>query len=557
MWFEGELFHVDPLAVTVGVCITFFAFLTLFYSRGYTLAAKGRIRYNVYILLTLGTSLGVVLANNLIVLLVGWGLSGALLYLLIGYGSKERTPSTAKKAFIIIGGSDVFMLFGVALIYELSGSLEIQQIRLSLDQSLDQPHVAYAFVCMLIAALAKAGAIPLHTWIPDTAEDAPTPVTAFLPAAVDKLLGSYLLARVCLDLFVMTSTMYTVLLIFGAVTIIGAGMMMLVQQDFKRLLGYCAVSQVGYIILGFGSGHPLGIAGGLFHMVNAAICKSCLFFSGGAVEQRNQTTDVERLGGMARQMPVIFVSFLIAALAISGIPPLNGFASKWLIYQGIIETGKEGGGAWILWLVVAMFGSALTLAGMMQLVHAIFLGQPAGDQNGTGGEGKGTPLAMLIPSTVLALLCVLFGIWAYGFPLRHLILPILEQELVFSGIWQPTLATVLILVGIGFGLILYMAGRLVKTMRQTQVFIGGETLDAVPGMRVSGSEFYDTIQQLPGFRQFYTLAQNRLFDLYQIGTQIILGMHRFLGYLHNGVLSIYLAWCLLGMGILFIILLFG
>ncbi len=560
MGFEGELFHVDPLAVTVGLCIIFFVGLTLLYSRGYMPAERGWIRYNVYILLTLGTALGVVLANNLIVLLVCWGLSGALLYLLIGYGSKERTPSTAKKAFIIIGGSDVFMILGIALIFELSGSLEIQQIKLSVDQpadqQIDQPLVVYAFVCLLVAALAKAGAIPLHTWIPDTAEDAPTPVTALLPAAVDKLLGSYLLARMCLDLFVMTPAMYTVMLVIGAVTIVGAGMMMLVQQDFKRLLGYCAVSQVGYILLGFGSGHPLGIAGGLFHMVNHAIYKSCLFFSGGAVEQRAQSTDIERLGGMARRMPVIFVSFLIAALAVSGIPPLNGFASKWLIYQGIIETGKEGGGAWILWLVVAMFGSALTLAGMMKLVHAIFLGQPAADQDGTGDEGKTTPWALLIPPIVLALLCVLFGIWAYGLPLRHLILPILGQELVVSGIWQPTLATVLILVGIGFGLILYMAGRRVETMRQTQVFIGGETLDAVPGMRVSGSAFYDTIQQLPGFRSFYTLAQNRVFDLYQIGTQIILGMHRFLSYFHNGILSIYLSWCLLGMGILFFILLF-
>lgn len=157
-------------------------------------------------------------------------------------------------------------------------SFDIQNIQLNLDS----PPAVYAFLCLLVGILAKAGAIPLHTWLVDTAEDAPTPVTAFLPASVDKLLAIYLLARMVLNLFVMTPVVNLVLLVLGAVTLAGAGMMMLVQQDFKRLLGYCAVSQVGYVLLGIGTGHPLGIAGGLFHMVNHAIYKSCLFFSGGA-----------------------------------------------------------------------------------------------------------------------------------------------------------------------------------------------------------------------------------------------------------------------------------
>jgi formate hydrogenlyase subunit 3/multisubunit Na+/H+ antiporter MnhD subunit len=551
MWLEGALFQVDPLALTVGLCIAFFGALTLLYSTGYDLNQAGP-RYYITILLTLASALVVVFTNHLIVFLVFWGLSGALLYLLIGYGTKERTPSTAKKTFIIIGGTDAFMMLGVALVFQLSGSFHIHTINLSLDQ----PQAVYAFLCLLVGALAKAGAVPLHTWIPDTAEDAPTPVTAFLPASVDKFLGVYLLARMSLDLFVMTPVMYTVLLVIGAVTILGAGMMMLIQQDFKRLLGYCAVSQVGYILLGIGSAHPLGIAGGLFHMVNHAIYKSCLFFCGGAVEQMARTSDVERLGGMARQMPTIFVSFLIAALSVSGVPPLNGFASKWMVYQGIIEAGKGGGAAWILWLLVAMFGSALTLAGMMKLVHALFLGQPASRQHENTDRGGPTPRVMLIPPLILALLCLVFGIWAYALPLKYLILPILEQELVFPGIWQPTLATVMILVGIGFGLIIYMGGRLARTMRESEVFIGGESLDAVPGMRVSGGAFYDTIRDLPGFRRFYGLAENRALDPYQLGTRFTLGLYRVLGFLHNGILSTYLAWCLLGTGILFYVLLF-
>lgn len=230
-WLEQEVLHIDPLAITVGSCIVFFAGLTLLYSWAYMPKTRGRLRYDVYLLLTLGTALGAVLASNLIVLLVCWGLTGVFLYLLIGYGTNERTPFTAKKAFIIIGGSDVFLMLGVVLIGHLGGSFHIQHIRLNLDQPLE----VFAFFCLLIAVLAKAGAMPLHTWLVDTAADAPTPVTAFLPVSVDKLLGVYLLARMALDLFAMTMAMNAVLLVIGGVTIVGAGMMMLIQQDFKQI----------------------------------------------------------------------------------------------------------------------------------------------------------------------------------------------------------------------------------------------------------------------------------------------------------------------------------
>ncbi|MGB3242668.1 MAG: proton-conducting transporter membrane subunit, partial [Candidatus Omnitrophota bacterium] len=251
---------------------------------------KGLVRYYIYVLLTLTGSLGAVFSNNLIVFVVFWGFLGLLLYLLVGFGQRKNTAYTAKKTFIIVGGTDAVMLFGIAIIWHLTGALEMDKISIGLNS----PPAILAYLCLAAGAFAKAGAMPFHTWVPDAAEDGPTPVTAFLPASLDKLLGIYFLARISLDMFRMNLGMNTFLMVVGSVTIVAAVMMALIQHDMKRLLGYHAVSQVGYMVLGIGTGNPVGIAGGLFHMLNHAIYKSCLFFSGGAVEKRSGTTNLDK-----------------------------------------------------------------------------------------------------------------------------------------------------------------------------------------------------------------------------------------------------------------------
>jgi formate hydrogenlyase subunit 3/multisubunit Na+/H+ antiporter MnhD subunit len=419
-------------------------------------------------------------------------------------------------------------------------------------------------MCLAAGAFAKAGAMPFHTWVPDTAEDAPTPVTAFLPASLDKLLGIYFLARITLDMFKMSVAVNTFLMIVGSITIVAAVMMALIQHDLKRLLGYHAVSQVGYMVLGIGTGNPIGIAGGLFHMLNHAIYKSCLFLSGGAVEKEAGTTDLEKLGGFGKIMPITFITFLIASLAISGIPPFNGFASKWMIYQGIIKTADNGNNLWIIWLIAAMFGSALTLASFMKLIHAVFLGQPANKQPRSNevlakaesmiNKRRETSPTMWIPQVFLAVLCVIFGVFAYRIPLKMFIFPSLEEKIVFFGIWNASLATILIIVGVAVGIIVYLLGTIKKT-REAEAFIGGEILEKQPNMRVSGTEFYNTIKDITPLGTIYGLAERKVFDIYDIGSIITFRFNKILRYIHNGVLLTYLAWCFLGMIILFYILL--
>ncbi|MFH1360620.1 MAG: proton-conducting transporter membrane subunit [Candidatus Omnitrophota bacterium] len=547
--FGGELFKIDNLSTFIGIFIVFFSALTILYSSGFMQKKKGLLRYYLYIVLTTLASVGAVFANNLILLIVFWGFLGLLLYLLIGFGEKERTSDTAKKAFIIIGGTDALMLLGLTFVWHLTNSFLMNEMSIKLDSRI----AVWAYLCLAAGAFAKAGAMPFHTWVPDTAEDAPTPVAAFLPASLDKLLGIYFLARISLDVFQMDASMNTFLMALGSFTIIAAVMMALVQHDLKRLLGYHAVSQVGYMILGIGTGNPIGIAGGLFHMLNNAVYKSCLFFSGGAVERKTGTTDLDKLGGFAKIMPITFTAFLIASLAISGIPPLNGFASKWMIYQGIIKAGRTGHSLWIIWLLAAMFGSALTLASFMKLIHAVFLGQSAKERMIKDDQPQETSFSMWFPSGILAFLCVVFGVFAYRIPLQMYIFPSLNQSVYFGGVWNASLATVLLLIGIVIGFIIYLLGAATKS-RQVEPFVGGEDLSKHPDMRLSGTGFYNTIQDIGLLKGIYALAEKKFFDIYEVGSKITFGLNKMLRYIHNGVLPTYLSWCLLGMLILFWVL---
>jgi NADH:ubiquinone oxidoreductase subunit 5 (subunit L)/multisubunit Na+/H+ antiporter MnhA subunit len=288
-------------------------------------------------------------------------------------------------------------------------------------------------------------------------------------------------------------------------------------------------------------------------MLNHAIYKSCLFLSGGAVEKEAGTTDLEKLGGFARLMPITFVTFLIASFSISGVPPFNGFASKWMVYQGIIETAKSGGWLWVVWLVAAMFGSALTLASFMKLVHTVFLGQPSAEVRKAGDEHKETAPTMWIPTVILAALCIVFGIFAYRLPLKMFIFPSVGGEMPFTGIWNSSLATVLLISAVVIGFVIYLVGSAVKT-RTTEIFVGGEILKDYPEMRVSGTEFYETIKEIGILKTIYKWAEKKFFDIYEVGVKITLGFNKVLRYIHNGVLLTYLSWCLLGMIILFYLL---
>jgi NADH:ubiquinone oxidoreductase subunit 5 (subunit L)/multisubunit Na+/H+ antiporter MnhA subunit len=270
---------------------------------------------------------------------------------------------------------------------------------------------------------------------------------------------------------------------------------------------------------------------------------------GGAVQHRTGTADLGKLGGLGKLMPVTFFSFLIAAFAISGIPPFNGFFSKWMVYQGLVEVGKAGGYLWIVWMVAAMFGSGLTLASFMKLTHTIFLGVP--DHRIESQKIKEVSPFMGIPMVLLAFLCVLFGIFAYSIPVKHFLIPSVSQ-FSYPGIWSPGLATMMIGIGILLGLIIYAMGKM-TSIREADSFIGGEKLPE--STRVTGTGFYETIRNMKGVRKIYAWADVKRFDIYDVTGTSVTGIIKFLRGAHSGVLTSYMAWFIIGLVILLLVVL--
>jgi formate hydrogenlyase subunit 3/multisubunit Na+/H+ antiporter MnhD subunit len=349
----------------------------------------------------------------------------------------------------------------------------------------------------MAGAMGKAGAMPFHSWIPDAAIDAPLPFMAILPASIEKLLGIYFLARISLDMYALVpgSWVSTVLMIVGGATILLAVMMALVQKDYKRLLSFHAISQVGYMILGIGTALPIGIVGGIFHMMNHAMYKSCLFLTAGAVEKQAGTTDLEQLGGLGRAMPVTAVCFLVAAASISGVPPFNGFFSKEMVYDAALESG------WVYY-AVALLGSFFTAASFLKLGHAAFFG-PASDR--TRGVRE-APVAMLIPMIVLAGLCILFGL-GNGIPLHGLIEPAVGPA-VTAGHTFAGFPPRMLLVELTVAVILLAILNHVLGVRRT-----GRGLGAV-----------DHIHHAPVLSPVYAVAEKGQLDPYTIGRHVMRGV---------------------------------
>jgi formate hydrogenlyase subunit 3/multisubunit Na+/H+ antiporter MnhD subunit len=528
----------------LAIAMSGFAFLSALYSYSFMQGKPHQKQFYFYLLITIAMANGAVLADNLVLMLFFW--EGLLLPLfgLIAIG-REGALKTAIKAFIIVGICDLCMMMGIGLTAYLAGTMTISKINLPVN-SLG----SLAFVLLMIGAISKGGSMPFHSWIPDAAVDAPLPFMAILPASLEKLLGIYFLARISLDMFKLDagSWISMLLMIIGIITILLAVMMALVQKDYKRLLSYHAISQVGYMMLGIGTCLPVGIVGGLFHMINHAMYKSCLFLTAGSVEKQTGLTDMAKLGGIGVKMPLTFACFLITAASISGVPPFNGFYSKELVYDAALERG-------IVFYIAAILGSFFTAASFLKLGHAVYLGK----LNESNKAVKEAPAAMLIPMIVIASMCIFFG-------LCHVIPVDMFKEVVGS---QRTAeaefapSTMLIAVTI-----IVLAAALLHHLFAAKVMGGAHKAS-------------EHIHISPVLQNIYVKAEKGLLDPYNIGLKavnmmstVLLAIDRAIDFIYEGLLvrmtglitnavklahtgsySLYVIWSLAGVLLVILVLL--
>lgn len=538
------------LGAMIAMGCAFFGVLISVYALSSEHGEASEGRFHTFLCWTLTGAIGAALADDLIWLLICWELLSLCLYLLLSAGRAEGAPGSAK-TFAMIGLGDAAVLLAIALVVATQGTTRLS----ALSMAVDSPLTTLCYLLFAVAALAKMGAAPMHTWVPAAATHASASAFALLPASIDKLIGAYLLVRVSFGVFALDPAMKVVLLVVGAVTVLVAAAAALMQTQFKRLVAYQAVSSAGYIVLGIATGSPIGLAGAVFHAVNAAVYQASLFFAGGIMERRAGSDALDRIGGLARGLPATMASCVIAALAISGVPPLNGFASKWLVYQGCLGVASPLA---MLCLVVAVFGSALTLAASIKLLSSVLWGSGMAD---TADDARPTArnLALAAPTVLLAVVCVGFGI-AAQWPLQYLVAPAVADvsagasslvtepnviEAADLGLWGPAPATVLILLGVLGGLLLYVVGR-VGHARVANAFIGGETAPSRRTRQSPASGFYRTLEDLPVVGAALRDEGSGALDVYRLGGQYGGSLVSVLKAQHTGVLSLYVSWCLLG-----------
>lgn len=393
----GIVLRLDGLAVLmliaingIGLCATLFS---VSYMDRYT--ARGRY-YSLFLLMVAGMN-GVVLTGDLFNLYVFMEIAAIASYALVAFGCQHEELEAAFKYAVLGSVASALILIAVAILYGLTGNLNMTAVAVRLAADTDQPATLLAVGLLLCGFALKAALVPFHAWLPDAHPSAPAPVSAMLSGVVIKALGIYVLCRLVFNVFGATAPLLLVLRTLGTVSMIVGVMLAIGQWDMKRLFAYHSISQIGYVALGIGLGTPLGIAGGLFHMVNHSVFKSLLFLNAGAVEYAAGTRDLKRLGGLRGQMPVTANTSLVASMSIAGIPPFNGFWSKLLIVMACIEAGQN-------WLAVAAIAvSLLTLASFLKVQRYAFFEAAKSALTGV----KEVPVLMRTAMLILAALCIL------------------------------------------------------------------------------------------------------------------------------------------------------
>ncbi len=422
----GFNLYLDGLSLLLTLLITGVGTLVVLYSIFYMDTKEALNRFYLYLLMFMGAMLGVVLSDNMIVLYGFWELTSITSFLLIAFHYKRKeSTSGAQKSFLITVFGGFAMLAGFMLMYLMTGTFSIRATITEWGQIQDSALFLPALVLILIGAFTKSAQFPFHIWLPDAME-APTPVSAYLHSATMVKAGLYVVARFT-PIFGGQGLWFWLVTGVGLLTLCYGSFLAVKKNDLKAILAYSTISQLGLImsLLGVGSAaiyfgygessamYTVAITAALLHLFNHATFKAALFMVVGIVDHETGTRDIRKLGGLASFMPVTFTVALVGALAMAGIPPFNGFLSKELFFQAMVEVTHLrifGLGSWsILLPVFAWLASVFTLIYALIIVFKTFLGRTRSEI--PAEKLHEAPVGMLIPPVILGILVIIFGLF--------------------------------------------------------------------------------------------------------------------------------------------------
>ncbi|GHA62537.1 NADH-quinone oxidoreductase subunit L [Pontibacter akesuensis] len=538
-------FHLDALSMVFIFVITFVGFLIHIYSTAYMAEDADFSRFFACMNLFVGSMLMLVMADNLLLLYLGWEGVGLCSYLLIGFWYKEPAKGyAARKAFIITRVGDTAMAIGLFMLFQAFGTLHIQTILAEAPEAWAVGSQMALIVALLLlgGAVGKSGQLPLQTWLPD-AMAGPTPVSALIHAATMVTAGVYLIARMFV-IFELSPLAQFLVAVIGAVTLLIAGFSALTQYDLKRVLAYSTISQIGYMFLALGVG---AWSAGIFHFMIHAFFKALLFLCAGAIILAlHHEQDMRKMGGLRDKMPVVFWTFLIGAASLAALPIITaGFYSKdqilWYALAG------ENGNIWLY--IAGLAGAFITSIYTFRMVFLTFYGESKTHV----GHLPGKPIT--IPLIILAILSVVGGFIELPHNFGHVVLfsellaPVLPgitaNEMLAANEWVfQVLAALVSLGGIFIAYLFYL-----KSPSLLQSIKRSDTAMALHRFWHSGWGFdalYDALLVRP-YVFLSTLNKRDIIDSFYTGlARMAEGFHVMLSATQNGVLRNYVMGIVVG-----------
>ena len=400
-WFPpvGICLVLDSLSCFMLVIVNSITMIVTIYAINYMERYTAKNKFYALFLLMLAGMNGVIITGDIFNLFVFLEIGSIASYGLVAFGTEEEELEASFKYMIMGSIAGLLILLGIGLLYSYTSTLNMADIARVVSEKSGSKLIVFVSVLFLVGFGLKGALFPFHWWLPDAHSSAPAPISAMLSGLLIKALGVYALIRILFSVLNATSFL-PVFMVLGTMSMVIGVFLAVVQWDFKRLLAYSSISQVGYIMLGVGLGTPLGIMGGLFHLFNHSMFKSLLFLNSGAVDYATGTRDLKELGGLRERMPVSASTSLVASMSIAGLPPFNGFWSKLIIIIACVNAGHP---VYAVWAVLA---SIMTLAVFMKVQKYVFFGELKDKFKAI----REVPFAMQVSMVLLALICFFGGL---------------------------------------------------------------------------------------------------------------------------------------------------